>query len=60
LNLAEFNSFVYSKCETVTLNFWDQSIDNPTNDPQVQTVPQPHLTVGNHAALLALKQFRAN
>jgi hypothetical protein len=59
LNLAEFDYLVYKKCETVTLHLWDPSIDNPTNDPTIRSAAQPHLGVGNHAALLALKQFRA-
>jgi hypothetical protein len=59
LNLAEFNSLVYNACETVTLHGYDQSIDNHNVSTKPQ-VPQPNLQIGNHAALLALKQFRGN
>jgi hypothetical protein len=52
VSLARFKSLVYSRCEAVTLNPFNTAFDHPD-----RTYPavQPHLTVGNHAALLAAK-----
>ena len=64
LNLAQFNSLVYNKCETTVLHLWDPSIDPVDNNgqrvinPFAYSTDQPHLFVGIHSALLALKQFR--
>ncbi len=57
INLAEFDSRVYSTCASVTLHQWDPSVDVPSNDPTMFSAQQPHLGIGNHAALLALKRF---
>jgi hypothetical protein len=54
LHLTEFHPLVYTVCETVTLNLYDPSFNFPDGFPAVQ----PHLGVGNHAALLAAKRFR--
>jgi predicted transglutaminase-like cysteine proteinase len=55
LSLAAGNSYVYRACETVTLRLLDPSLYTPKTMPQVL---QPQLTVGNHAGLLAWKQWR--
>jgi hypothetical protein len=46
LNLAEFNSLVYNKCETVTLHQWDPSIN--TTRGIYQPHPQRHCRRHHH------------
>ena len=53
LDLTEFNPAVFTICSTVTLAAYNPAID--TSGPNNPAVLQPHLTVGNHAALLANK-----